>query len=479
MTLLVTSRTALDLSEERIYPVPALELPDPSRLDSLARLRRTEAVRLFVDRARAAQPDFELTETNAGSVVELCWRLDGLPLALELAAARCNLLSPRALLERLDRRLDLLKAAPGSGLAERQRTLRAAIEWSYDLLGREDQQLFESLAVFVGGFTLGGAGAVVNRPELDVVESVDSLLRSNLVATAAAVEDEPRLRLLETIREYAVDRLAARGDGEAVRRRHAEFYLALAEAAEPGLLGPQQREWLDRLDAELDNVRAALMWALSAGEAEMGLRIASPLWRFWQLRSLDREGRERLEELLAIGSGSRAIRAHARLRIASMALVQGDVDTVRSSLEASLAVFRELGDDSWAAMSLGMLGTAAQRAGDSAEALSLGWEALDVARKVEPGGLAESYALAQLGVVLAENGQPEAEHVLEDAIGLARKLGNIRSVGSWQNSLAGLAVIRGDHVRARRLFEENLPSTEAWAMHGGSRSALRTSPSLL
>jgi predicted ATPase/DNA-binding SARP family transcriptional activator len=283
VTLLVTSRASLGVPEERLYPVPALELPDPSQRHSIAELGEIEAIRLFVDRARAARPDFALSETNAESVIELCVRLDGLPLALELAAARCNLLSPRALLERLGSRLDLLRAAPGSGLVERQWTLRGAIEWSYDLLQPEEQQLFTSLAVFVAGFTLAAAEQVAEQPDLDILQGVESLFRNNLLSIEHARGDEPRLGMLETIREFALERLEARGDGEAVRRRHAAFYLVLAEEAEPGLLGPQQREWVERLESERDNIRAALSWALDAGEPEVGLRMGSSLWRFWQV----------------------------------------------------------------------------------------------------------------------------------------------------------------------------------------------------
>ena len=262
-------------------------------------------------------------------MTELCVRLDGLPLALELAAARCNLLSPRALLERLGSRLDLLRATPGSGFAERQWTLRGAIEWSYDLLQPEEQQLFTSLAVFVGGFTLAAAEHVAEQPDLDILEGVESLFRNNLLTTEHAAGDEPRLGMLETIREFALERLVARGDGEAVRRRHAAFYLVLAEEAEPGLLGPQQREWLERLDSERDNIRAALSWALEAGEAEVGLRIGSALWRFWQLRNHEVEARERLEELLALGSGSPSTRAKAQTMIGSLSFVLGDFETAR------------------------------------------------------------------------------------------------------------------------------------------------------
>ena len=273
LTLLVTSRAPLDISEERIYPVSALQLPDPSHALEVDRLRRTEAVRLFVARARDIRPDFELSELNADAVAELCVRLDGLPLALELAAARIKLLSPRDVLERLGVRLEVLKAEPGAGLPERHRTLRAAIEWSYDLLGAEEQALFTSLGVFVGGFTLDGAKAIAGDLELDVVAGVESLLNNSLLRTEPMAAGEPRFGMLETIREYALERLAERGDGKAVRRRHAGFYLSLAEEAEPALLGPQQLTWLERLDAERDNLRAALTWATEEGEADVGLRI--------------------------------------------------------------------------------------------------------------------------------------------------------------------------------------------------------------
>ena len=307
LTLLVTSRAPLDISQERIYPVAALQLPDPSHALEVDRLRRTEAVRLFVARARDIRPDFELSELNADAVAELCVRLDGLPLALELAAARIKLLSPRHVLERLGVKLEVLKAEPGAGLPERHRTLRAAIEWSYDLLGAEEQALFTSLGVFVGGFTLDGAKAIAGDLEHDVVAGVESLLNNSLLRTAPMAAGEPRFGMLETIREYASERLLERGDGRAVRRRHAGFYLALAEEAEPALLGPQQLSWLERLDAERDNLRAALTWATEENEADVGLRMGAALWRYWQLRGSDSEGRERLERLLARRGGSKGV----------------------------------------------------------------------------------------------------------------------------------------------------------------------------
>ena len=451
--LLVTSRAPLGVPEERVYPVPALELPDRSQRPSLPELGETEAIRLFVDRARAARPDFELSETNAESVIELCTRLDGLPLALELAAARCNLLSPQALVERLGSRLDLLRAAPGSGFVERQWTLRGAIEWSYDLLQPEEQQLFTSLAVFVGGFTLAAAEHVAEQPDLDILEGVETLFRNNLLSTEHARGDEPRLGMLESIREFALERLVARGDGEAVRRRHAAFYLVLAKGANRGLLGPQQREWLERLDSERDNIRAALGWALEAGEGEVGLRIASALWRFWQLRNHEVEARERLEELLALGSGSPSTRATAQTMIGSMSFVLGDFETARRMLEESLPVHRRVGDARMIANTLGLLSVIC---GDADLALALSLEALEVARNGDDPDQ-EGHALWHVGVALAAVGElDDAERVLAEAVSFAASRGNLRSVGSWQKTLAGVAIIRGDQARAWRLLEESL-----------------------
>ena len=451
--LLVTSRAPLGVPEERVYPVPALQLPDRSQRPSLAELGETEAIRLFVDRARAARPGFELTEVNAASLTELCVRLDGLPLALELAAARCNLLSPQALLQRLGARLDLLRATPGSGLVERQWTLRGAIEWSYDLLQPQEQQLFTSLAVFVGGLTLAAAEHVAEQPDLDILDGAETLFRNNLLTTEHAAGDEPRLGMLETIREFALERLAARGDEHDVRRRHTAYYLILAEEAEPGLLGPQQREWLERLDAELDNIRAALSWALDAGEAEMGLTIGWSLWRFWQLRTHELEARERLEELLALGTGTARTRANAQTMIGSLSFVLGDFETAQRALQESLPLHRRSGDIRMIASTLGIL---AATSDDPDAALALSRESLDVARNGDEQYL-EGHGLWHVGMALLRVGEiDDAERAFEDAVSIARSYGNLRSVGSWQKSLAGIAIIRGDHARARRLLEDSL-----------------------
>ena len=291
LTLLVTSRAPLDIREERIYPVPALQLPDPSRPLEVDRLRRTEAVRLFVARARDARPDFELSELNADAVAELCVRLDGLPLALELAAARIKLLSPQDILERLGVRLEVLKAEPGAGLPERHRTLRAAIEWSYDLLGAEEQALFTSLGVFVGGFTLDGAKAVAGDLELDVVAGVESLLNNSLLRTEPMAAGEPRFGMLETIREYA-----RRAAGRARRRpgRAPPPRRLLSPARGGGRAGATRAAAAELARAARRRARqparGADLGRPKNGEAEVGLRTAAALWRFWQMRGLRRRG---------------------------------------------------------------------------------------------------------------------------------------------------------------------------------------------
>ncbi|MGZ8717449.1 MAG: ATP-binding protein, partial [Gaiellaceae bacterium] len=477
VTFVVTSRAPLDISEERIYPVPALELPEPSLTRQTERLRRIEAVRLFVERARDVRPDFELTEANAGAVAELCLRLDGLPLALELAAARIKLLAPTAILERLGGRLDLLKAAPGAGMPERHRTLRAATEWSYDLLTAEEQALFTRLAVFVGGFSLDGAGAVAGDLELDVVDGVESLLNHSLLRTERMASGDPRFGMLGTISEYALERLAERGDEEEVRRRHAGFYRALAEAADPALLGAHQIRWLERLDAELGNIRIALTWAVESGEADVGLRIGAALWRFWQLRGSVVEGREHLERSLAQGSGSTIARANAQARVASMALMQGDCEAMRRFGEASLLVYRRVGDDREVVLMLGILSFSSLAAGDVDQGYELAEEGLEIARR-SGDLLIGAYAGANAGYAYAHRGElDEAEHHFTESVRTSRRLGNVRSVANWTRALGGIALTRGDYPRARLLLEESLEIhrslADPWGIsHSLSRLAL-------
>ena len=456
-TLLVTSRAPLRLPSERVYSVPPLELPDPTRLPPLDRLRRLDAVRLFVERARQARADFELSAVNADAVAELCVRLDGLPLALELAAARVRLLSPRAIVDRLGRRLDLLRTeAPDQ--PERHRTLRAAIEWSYDLLAESEQRLFTCLGVFVGGFTLDGADAVGGTLGLDVLEGVESLLDNNLLRTLPTAGDEPRFGMLETIREYAAQRLATSGEAEDVRRRHGSYYLVLAEAAEPQLRGPRQAAWLERLDAENDNLRAALEWATENGEVELGVRGGAGLWRFWQTRSLNGEGRERLELLLALEAPNvaPALRADGLAAAGRLAFVVGDYEVARRHLEESLAVHREAGTVPWTAMTVTILGAIAGAQGDDRSAQSLVEESVELAR-ASRDWWSQSVTLSILGDHWFARGElGSARRALEESLRASREAGDLRQVGRVLSNLGLVALAEQEHERAQHLFDEGL-----------------------
>ena len=302
VAVIVTSRAPLQLRGEQEFPVPPLALPDPTRLPVLAALTQYEAVRLFVQRAVEAKPDFAVTNANAPAVAQICVRLDGLPLAIELAAARVKLLPPEALLARLDDRLRLLTGG-ARDLPERQRTLRGAIAWSYDLLSLEQQLLFSRLAVFAGGWTIAAAEAVADPDGvLDIVDGLSALVDQSLIRQEEA-EGEPRFVMLETIREFAVEHLAQSGEGEPVRRRHADWLHAFIEAyPEHTASQEEQRRWYDRIEAELDNLRAALGWAVERDDAATAVRLADGVADFWEIRGLIGEGNRWYERVLAVPS---------------------------------------------------------------------------------------------------------------------------------------------------------------------------------
>jgi predicted ATPase/class 3 adenylate cyclase len=385
LRVLASSRAPLRISGEQEYPVPPLELPDPERLPALEVLAQSDAVRLFVERATAVKPDFRVTAENAAAVAEICNRLDGLPLAIELAAARVKLLSPQAMAPRL-KGLDLL-ASTSLERTDRQRTLRGAIGWSFDLLDQGMQRLFARCAVFVGGAALEqveavcGPAAEIGR---EVLHALGELVDQSLMRQVDAY-GEPRFRMLVTIREYALERLAASGEGDELRRRHGEAYLAVAEAAAPNLQGNDQKRWLDLVEREHDNLRAALEWAISGRRVEEASRLVSALWRFWQSRGYLREGRAWAERVLALPGaapatrlraldaagglvywmadmdvaarhyreqydlaasiGDRAEQAQAAYNLAFTKIVPGvDTEGARALLEESIATFRVLGD---------------------------------------------------------------------------------------------------------------------------------------
>jgi len=306
LKVLATSRIPLGVYGEHEYAVPPLKVPDPERLPGLEDLSQYEAVRLFIERAKAAKADFEITNENAPAVAEICARLDGLPLAIELAAVKVKLLPPKAMLGRLGRRLKLLTGG-ARNLPERYRTLRGAIEWSHTLLDEGEKTLFARMAVFSGGCTLEALEAVCDAHgdlPVDSFEGVSSLLGKSLVRQEEGPEGEPRVVMLETIHEYVRERLEESGEVEEIWRAHAEYFLALAEEAEPEIEGPDQVAWMDRLEAEHDNLRAALSWSLETGDAESVLRIGGALWLFWVVRGHFSEGRRWLTAGLSGGEAA-------------------------------------------------------------------------------------------------------------------------------------------------------------------------------
>ncbi|MGZ4257315.1 MAG: protein kinase domain-containing protein [Gaiellaceae bacterium] len=444
LRVLVTSQAPLHLRDEHEYPLSPLD--------------EERAMNLFVARAQAVKPGFELTDENRDAVAGICRRLDGLPLALELAAARVKLLSPEAILRRLEDSLDLLTGG-ASDLPSRQRTLRDAIDWSYQLLEPPEQVLLARLGVFAGGCSLELADAVAGEGEGvgDSLEVLASLVDKSLVRQRDGADGEPRFGLLETIREFALERLEEQGELEELRRRHAERFLALVEAAEPELLRANQVVWLERLDVEHDNIRAALAWATAAGEVELALRLAGALVRFWSTRGLMREGRARLAEALASPDGvAPAILAKAHFAAGYAALGEGDFREARTDFERSLEQARAASDERAEGSALAQLAWLSMAGGEAEEARTLAEQSSELAEKGGDTLVASGAATTLADIALAGGNADEAIELYERGLTLRRGLGDRRLVA---NSLVGLGraeLLRGDYVRAAALFEEAL-----------------------
>jgi predicted ATPase/class 3 adenylate cyclase len=458
LKVLATSRAALRVYGEQEYAVPPLTLPDPKRLTTVEKLSQYEAVGLFIERARAVKADFEVTNDNAPAVAEICVRLDGLPLAIELAAARTRLLSPEAMLPRLGSRLKLLIGG-GRDLPARQQTLRGAIEWSHDLLDEEERTLFRRLSVFVGGFALETAEEVCDagsEPEVDVLDGVESLLGKSLLRQEET--EDGRLFMLETIREYALERLEASGEAGGLRVRHADYYLLLAEEAEPELRGSQQAQWLRRLETEHDNLRAALSWTLGQepDATEPALRLAGALWWFWFWRGHFSEGRRWLEEALEKDERLHApARAKALAAVAWLALYQGDLERMVAASEEGLGLDVEKGIEGSTALFLRIIrGVAAREQGDTGQATILLEEALALGREAgDRWSLA--LALLNLGGVASNRGDYErAMEQLEECLALSRGLGDAGLLSAALISLGYEFLLQGDHERATALNAE-------------------------
>ena len=467
LNVLVTSRAALQVRDEHEFPVPPLALPDPEHLPLPEALSQYAAVALLVERAVAIKPDFAITEENASAVAEICVRLDGLPLALELAAARIRLFNPSAMLARLERRLPLLTGG-ARDLPARQQTLRATIAWSYDLLDDAEQRLFRRLAQFVGGCTLEAAEAVCNGDGdlgIAVLDGVASLVAKNLLRRAEAPDGDSRFLMLETIRGYGLEQLEAVGEAADLRRRHAEHYLALAVEAEPHLRGSSQAIWLDRLAAEHDNFRAALTWSLEPDrDAELGLRLAGILavW-FWRQRGHMSEGRQWLEAVLTAssrtGASAKALasaRAKALTGMGFLAQAQGDFAPAMAAVEESLALARNLGDNLAIAWALLVMGRALNLHSDYERQALVVDESLARFRAAGDSG-GSAYVLWQLGNMARDRGAHEqAASLYEESVALVREAGDMWALAGALQWSGWLASLQGNSEQATAFHEEGL-----------------------
>ncbi len=461
LRVLVTSRAALLVQGEHEFAVPPLEVPDfqpPADPECLAPYA---AVALFVQRAQAVKPEFALTVANASTVAAICRRLDGLPLALELAAARVKLLPPQELLLRLEHRLALLTGG-AQDLLTRQQTLRNTIAWSYDLLDADEQALFRRLAVFVGSCTLAAAEAVCNARNDLAVETLDglaALVNKSLLRPAEGTGGEARVGMLETIREYGLERLAESGETETFRHAHAAYYLEFAEDAAPQLRGPDQAAWLARLEGEHDNLRAVLTWALERGDSDLGLRLGAALWRFWYMHSHLSEGRMWLEQLLAPVGGERAgvAAAHAEALYGAGVLApsQGDYDAAVALLEDSLTLYRTLGDKQGSASALNNLGNVALLQGEYERAVPLYEDSLVLLREL--GDMRVAAVLANLGGIACYQGQYErASALYEESIAMARESKYHGIMAVLLCNLGDVERHRGRFGRAAALYRQSL-----------------------
>jgi predicted ATPase len=416
LKVLVTSRAPLHVYGEREFPVPTLGVPDLKSATPLDVLLDYPAMRLFRQRARAVKPDFEITKENAEAVATICEQLDGLPLAIELAAARIKLLSPSAMQSRLESRLQLLTGG-ARDLPARQQTLRGAMDWSYGLLTPEEQTLFTRLSVFVGGCTLESVEAVCDTRQdlgLDILDGMESMVDKSLVQQSEQSSGEPRFVMLETIREYGLEHLAASGNEPATRRAHAAYYLVVAE--EGSLGGTDPGQWLERVDVEHDNLRAALDWLTRTGDADWGMRLATAMFRFWETREHFTEGRDRVARLLKLPGAAARNQKRVRTLFAGgvLAADQGDLATAQKMIEESLSIARELKDNSGVAVSLNALAVFCR----------------------DRGELAQSSA------------------TFEESLALCRELGDFKAAARALSNLASVVRLQGDYARSRSLYEE-------------------------
>jgi len=466
--VLVTSREALTITGETIWLALPLRVPDTYQPPPIEGLLTYEAVQLFVERARSVQPSFTLTPENAAAVMQVCRRLDGMPLAIELAAARIRALSVEQIVTRLDDAYRLLTGGSRSALP-RQQTLRAAMDWSYCLLSAQEQAFFRRLSVFAGSFSLAAAEAIcAGEPgEADDVLDVLSCLIDKSLVQVEERRGEARYRLLETVRQYGQDKLQECAEAAQVRRTHRDWYARLAEQAEAEMQEARQESVFDRLEAEHENLRVAIGWSLEQQEAATAAQIGAALLRFWLLRGYMSEGRSWLERALSGFSEKTAVRAQALNAAAILVSLQDDYQRARTLAEESLQLSRELALSKQTGYALYILGRLSRIEGDYAGAVTSFEESLALFRAL---GQKHDMALvlSGLGLAVLYLGEYErATALCEASLALSRELGDPRAIASWLTNLGMVMRARGDAQRAKALCEESLAMRRMLGYKGG------------
>jgi predicted ATPase/serine/threonine protein kinase len=474
LRIVVTSRAALRIYGEHEFPVPPLAVPDSRSSPSAEVLRQYSGVKLFLQRATAVKPDFEITRENAPAVAEICSRLDGLPLAIELAAARIKLLSPSAMRARLASRLQLLTGG-ARDLPTRQQTLRGAIDWSYDLLNPAEQKLFRRLTVFVGGCTLEAVEAVCDTRSdlgLDLLEGIASMMDKSLMQQVEQEAGESRFVMLETIREYGLEKLAASNEEALTKRSHAAYYLVLAEECAAEGSGREKTQSLDQFEIEHDNFRAALDWLVQSGEAEWGLRLGAALFRFWETREYLSEGREWLSKLLKLKQAAAPTKARARALFAAGVVTgeQGDYTSAEAFMKQSMEIARKLEDKQGVAVSLNALAVNARDRGDVAASRALFEQSLALWREAGDR-VAVARALSNLANVLKLTGDyAGARSLYQECLAIFRELGDRTGIAWSLNHEGDVVREQGDSAAARLLYEQSLATFrelgDLWGLAG-------------
>ena len=462
LKVLVTSRIVLRLRAEYEYQVLPLTLPNLESSPSETGIGQSTAVTLFVQRARMVNPNFQLTQTNARAIAEICMQLDGLPLAIELAAARSRLLPPQALLSRLSKRFEVLTGGAVT-LPQHQQTLHNTLKWSYDLLDANEQQLFRRLAVFERGWTLEAAETLGNtnregQNDTSILDILGSLIDKSLLRQIELEGTEPRFLMLMTVREYGLECLRESGEEDLIRLAHANYYLALVEEAEPHLKDAQQLQWLRKLDRDQENLRAALSWLIAHEKGEMALRFCAALWWFWQMRGYWSEGRRWLKTVLSLPeAGERTVlRAKVLSATGGLAADQGDLQEARLFLNESVTLCQELNDDYGLVRPLSTMGLVMVIQGEHAEAISLLKECITLSRK-SSRVWELSRSLITLGYVIwLEGDLQQAIALTQESLAFARELGDKAQIAHALNNLGHFFWNKGDLVRARADAEEGV-----------------------